>query len=40
VFVAVLTLVAMALVLYGMVTLLEARLLSWRQRLEQPMLSQ
>ena len=40
VFVAVLTLVAMALVLYGMVTLLEARLLSWRQRPEQPMLSQ
>ena len=40
VFVAVLTLVAMALVLYGLVTLLEARLLSWRQRPEQPMLSQ
>jgi NitT/TauT family transport system permease protein len=32
VFVAALTLVAMALVLYGLVTLLEARLLSWRER--------
>lgn len=39
VFVAVVTLVAMALVLYGLVTLLEARLLSWRERPEQPVLS-
>jgi NitT/TauT family transport system permease protein len=40
VFVAALTLVAMALVLYGLVTLLEARLLSWRERPESPVLSQ
>ncbi|MDH5508021.1 MAG: ABC transporter permease subunit, partial [Anaerolineae bacterium] len=35
VFVSVFTLVAMALVLYGLVALLESRLLSWRQRPEQ-----
>ena len=36
VFVAVLTLVAMALLLYGSVLLLEKRLLAWRERPEQP----
>lgn len=36
VFVAVFTLIAMALVLYGLVALLEARLLSWQQKPETP----
>ncbi len=36
VFVAVLTLVALALSLYGLVVLFEARLLAWRQRPDQP----
>jgi len=40
VFVAVFTLIAMAISLYGLVVLLEARLLSWRQRPEQPTLTQ
>lgn len=40
VFVAVFTLVVMAMALYGLVVLLEARLLSWRQRPDQPMLTQ
>ncbi len=40
VFVAILALVFMALSLYGLVVLLESRLLSWRQRPEQPMFSQ
>lgn len=40
VFVAVFTLVVMAMALYGLVLLLEARLLSWRQRPDQPMLTQ
>lgn len=40
VFVAVLTLVIMALALYGMVVLLERWLLSWRERPEQPTLVQ
>lgn len=39
VFVAVLTLVFMALVLYGVVVWTEARSLKWRQRPEQPILS-
>ncbi|MEJ2599006.1 MAG: ABC transporter permease [Anaerolineales bacterium] len=39
VFVAVLTLVFMALVLYGVVVWAEARSLKWRQRPEQPILS-
>lgn len=39
VFVAVLTLVVMALALYGSVILIESKLLSWRQRPEQPILS-
>ena len=34
VFVAVFTLIAMAMILYGLVVLLESRLLSWRQRPE------
>ncbi len=38
VFVAVFTLVALALALYGLVSWLEARLLSWRQRPEDPVL--
>jgi NitT/TauT family transport system permease protein len=38
VFVAVFTLIVMALALYGIVLLLEARLLSWRQRPDQPTL--
>jgi NitT/TauT family transport system permease protein len=40
VFVALLTLVALALVLYGLVVYAEVRLLSWRQRPEQPVLRQ
>ncbi len=40
VFVAVFTLIAMAVSLYGLVVLLETRLLSWRQRPEQPTLTQ
>jgi NitT/TauT family transport system permease protein len=40
VFVAVFTLVVMAMALYGLVVLMEARLLSWRQRPDQPMLTQ
>jgi NitT/TauT family transport system permease protein len=40
VFVAILALVFMALSLYGLVVLLESRLLSWRRRPEQPMFSQ
>lgn len=40
VFVALLALVFMALSLYGLVVLLESRLLSWRRRPEQPMFSQ
>jgi NitT/TauT family transport system permease protein len=40
VFVAILALVFMALSLYGLVVLLESRLLSWRQRPEQRMFSQ
>jgi NitT/TauT family transport system permease protein len=40
VFVAVFTLVAMALALYGLVLLMEIRLLSWRQRPEQPILTE
>jgi NitT/TauT family transport system permease protein len=36
VFVAVFTLIALAVSLYGMVVLLESRLLSWRQRPDQP----
>ena len=36
VFVAVFTLIAMAVSLYGLVVLLESRLLSWRQRPDQP----
>jgi NitT/TauT family transport system permease protein len=39
VFVAVLTLVAQALALYGSVVLMESKLLSWRIRPEQPVLS-
>ncbi len=39
VFVAVFTLVAMALALYGLVVLAEARLLSWRRRSEGPAVS-
>ena len=39
VFVAVFTLVVMALALYGLVVWLEARLLSWQQRPEVPVLS-
>jgi NitT/TauT family transport system permease protein len=39
VFVGVLTLVLMALALYGAVVLVESRLLSWRVRPEQPILS-
>ena len=38
VFVAVFTLVALALGLYGVVVLVENRLLSWRQRPDQPIL--
>jgi NitT/TauT family transport system permease protein len=38
VFVAVFTLIGMALTLYGLVVLLEARLLSWQQRPDQPTL--
>ncbi len=40
VFVAVFTLIAMALALYGMVVLLEARLLSWQQRPDRRMVTQ
>ena len=40
VFVAVLSLVILALALYGLVALLESRLLSWRQRPEQPIVSE
>jgi len=40
VFVAVFALVTMAISLYGIVILLERRLLSWRQRPDQPTLSQ
>ena len=40
VFVAVFTLIVMALSLYGLVVLLESRLLSWQQRPEQPTLIQ
>jgi NitT/TauT family transport system permease protein len=40
VFVAVFTLIVMALSLYGLVVWLEARLLSWQQRPEQTILSQ
>jgi NitT/TauT family transport system permease protein len=40
VFVALLTLVALALILYGLVVYAEVRLLSWRQRPEQPVLRQ
>ena len=40
VFVAVFTLIAMAVSLYGLVVLLEARLLSWRQRPGQPTITQ
>jgi len=40
VFVAVFTLVALALSLYGGVVLIENKLLSWRQRPEQPMLTE
>lgn len=40
VFVAVFTLIVMALALYGSVILIETRLLSWRQRPDQPILSQ
>jgi NitT/TauT family transport system permease protein len=39
VFVAVFSLVAMALALYGLVVLAEARLLSWRQRPDQPVVT-
>lgn len=39
VFVVVLSLVALAMALYGGVVLVESRLLSWRQRPEQPMVS-
>jgi len=38
VFVAVFTLIGMAMILYGLVVLLEARLLSWQQRPDQPTL--
>jgi len=34
--IAVFTLIAMAVSLYGLVVLLESRLLSWRQRPDQP----
>jgi NitT/TauT family transport system permease protein len=40
VFVAVLTLILLAMALYGLVTWVEARLLSWRELPEQPMLEQ
>lgn len=40
VFVAVFTLVALAISLYGLVVLLESRLLSWKQRPENPTLTQ
>lgn len=40
VFVAVFTLITMAVSLYGLVVLLEARLLTWRQRPEHPILTQ
>jgi NitT/TauT family transport system permease protein len=40
VFVAVFTLIALAISLYGLVVLLEARLLSWKQRPENPTQSQ
>jgi len=40
VFVAVFTLIALAISLYGLVVLLEARLLSWKQRPEHPTLTQ
>ncbi len=40
VFVAVLTLILLAMALYGLVTWVEARLLSWRELPEQPMLAQ
>ena len=40
VFVAVFTLIALAISLYGLVVLLEARLLSWKQRPENPTLTQ
>ena len=40
VFVAVFTLIALAISLYGLVVLLEARLLSWKQRPENPTLIQ
>jgi NitT/TauT family transport system permease protein len=38
VFVAVFTLIAMALILYGIVSLIEHRLLSWQQRPENDVL--
>lgn len=40
VFVAVFTLITLAISLYGLVVLLEARLLSWKQRPENPTLTQ
>jgi len=40
VFVAVFTLIALAISLYGLVVLLEARLLSWKQRPDNPTLTQ
>lgn len=40
VFVAVITLVAIALALYGLVVFMETRLLAWRQREEQPIVAQ
>jgi NitT/TauT family transport system permease protein len=40
VFVAVFSLIAMALSLYTLITWLEARLLSWQQRPEQPTLTE
>jgi NitT/TauT family transport system permease protein len=40
VFVAVFTLIALAVSLYGLVVLLEARLLSWRQRPDRPTITQ
>ena len=39
VFVAVFTLIGMAMSLYGLVVLLENRLLSWRQRPDQPVIT-
>jgi NitT/TauT family transport system permease protein len=40
VFVAVFTLIALAISLYGLVVLLESRLLSWKQQPENPTQSQ